>query len=218
MRCLTLLAVSSLLAGFIACSDDDGSDVLPNIPPGAGGNGGANASDAGPAGAGGSGGSGGSGAGTAGTGGGGAGSGGSGGSAGCTPISLPDAGLDAGATDAGLLDAGDLDASAVSPNGIVSFEANIQPIFAASCGPCHVADGSAGHNVGGELPGAYDDAVRISPRLVERINGGGMPPSYADPPNDCGGEGRGDQPGDPGCLTVEQVSLVQTWIEQCYPR
>jgi cytochrome c553 len=212
MRRFTLLAISILLAGFVACSDDDGSNVVPNGPPGAGtgGGGAGGAPDGGPAGAGGSG------AGRGGTGGGGA--GGAGGSAGCTPTSTPDAGSDAGALDAGSTDAG-LDASAEGPpSGVVSFEQDVHPIFVASCGPCHVANGEGSHNVGGpDLAMAYDQAVGIGQRLVTRVDGGGMPPSYADPPNNCGDQG-GDQPGDPGCLTVAEVELIQAWINQCYPR
>jgi hypothetical protein len=213
MRRFTLLAVSTLVAGFVACSDDDGSNVVPNGPPGAGaGGGGAGGTpDGGPAGAGGSG------AGRGGMGGGGA--GGSGGAAGCTPTSSPDAGADdAGALDAGTTDAG-LDASAEGPpSGVVSFEQDVHPIFVESCGPCHVANGDGSHNVGGpDLAMAYDQAVGIGQRLVMRVDGGGMPPPYADPPNNCGDQG-GDQPGDPGCLTVAEVELIQTWIDQCYPR
>jgi len=214
MRRSTLFVVSTVIAGFVACSDDDGSNIVPNGPPGSGGGGTGGTTDAGPGGTGGS---------TAGTGGGStagtAGTGGSGGSAGCTPVSVPDGGVDAGTLDAGSGDAG-LDASTDGPpSGVISFESDVHPIFAASCGPCHVTDGSAGHNVGGaDVATAYDQAVGIGQRLVVRVDGGGMPPSYADPPNDCGGEGRGDQPGDPGCLTVAEVALIQTWIDQCYPR
>jgi hypothetical protein len=68
------------------------------------------------------------------------------------------------------------------------------------------------HNVGGELAAAYLDAVDLGEDLVERVNGGGMPPSYADPPNNCSGD-----PGDPGCLTVAEVELIQTWLDQCTP-
>jgi len=204
----------SLVAAF-ACSDDDGSDVVPNPPPGSAGTGGGGsggtggAADAGPGGSGGR-------AGSAGT----AGSGGNGGSAGCVPVAIPDAGSDAGNSDAGALDAGadaSSDASASPPTGVVSFAADIHPIFEASCGPCHVTDGSAGHNVGGELATAYADAVGLGQTLVERVDGGGMPPSYAPAPNNCGAEG-GDQPGDPGCLSVEEVALIQTWINQCFPQ
>jgi hypothetical protein len=212
MRFLTVLAVSTIVVGFVACSDDDGANVVPNGPPGSGGAGGAPV-----AGSGGTG-----GAGTGGAGGTGGAVGGSGGSAGCIPVSS-DAGSDAGTLDAGSIndagsDASDLDASASGGEmGVVSFAAVIHPIFELSCAPCHVTLGSAGHNVGGELEQAYADAVRLGQTLVTRIDGGGMPPPEAPPPNDCGTDG-GGQPGDEGCLTTAQVSLVQAWIDQCYPR
>jgi hypothetical protein len=210
MRSLSVLTVSALVAGFVACSDDDGSNITPNGPPGVGGGGaGGRATNAGSGGGG-----------TAGGGAGGRGGGsmgGTGGSAGCTVAPEPDAGpLDAGLLDAGA-DGGELDASSAQPIGRVSFEADLHPIFEVACNPCHVTLGTAGHNVGGELNAAYDDAVRLGSRLVSRINGGGMPPSDAEPPYNCGAVG-GGQPGDEGCLTVAQVALVQAWIDQCYPR
>jgi mono/diheme cytochrome c family protein len=84
----------------------------------------------------------------------------------------------------------------------LSFATDIQPIFAANCGPCHTTNGAAGHNVGGPLPGSFQDAQRLGQTLVDRIDGGGMPPN-------CNGD-----PGDPGCLSVEEVALVQAWIDQ----
>jgi hypothetical protein len=213
MRTSIVVAAAALLVALNACSDDDGANVLPNGPPGVGG-GGSGGSAGGGAGGTGGGGTG----GTAGAGG--SGVGGSGGAAGCSVTPPPDAGSDAGALDAGpdgtAVDGGDPDASGTP--GVVSFAGDIHPLFAAKCGPCHVTDFSGGHNVGGELTQAYADAVTISARLVQRIDGGGMPPSDAPPPNDCGAEGRGDQPGDEGCLSVDEVALVQSWIDQCYPR
>ena len=211
-----LMAFGALALGAtLACSDDDGSDVLPNAPPGGSG-GGAAVGDAGPGGAGGS-------AGGAGRAGGDA--GGGSGSPGCS-VTPPDAGVDAGADDAGTLDAGALDAGLADAGDDgsqaladrVSFAADIHPIFESSCGPCHVDLGYGGHNVAGELEAAYVDAVRLGQRLITRIDGGGMPPPNAAPPNDCGAQGRGSEPGDQGCLTVAEVSLVQAWIEQCFPR
>jgi hypothetical protein len=131
-----------------------------------------------------------------------------------------DAGLDAGEADAGDLDAGGLDASAgdASSDGsqLLSFARDIQPIFAQRCGTCHVTDGSAGHNVGSpDIDVAYADAVELGQTLLDRINGGGMPPSYADPPNNCA---NGAGPGDPGCVTIDEFERVQAWIAQCNPR
>ncbi len=197
--CIPLIAVSG-------CSDDDGANVprkgtmaAGGGSAGVGGEGGA--SSAGRSGAGGM-------AGSSGAAGGG--TGGGSGSPGCVPVQ-PDAGvLDAG-------DAGDPDASGDGGGPeVVSFAADIQPIFAQRCGPCHTTDGYAGHNVGGaDLEAAYADAVRLGQDLVGRINGGGMPPSDAPPPNDCA-DGAG--PGDPGCVTVEELNRVQTWLAQCSPR
>jgi hypothetical protein len=215
MRTSIVAAAAALLLAFNACSDDDGANVLPNGPPGVGG-GGSGGSAGGGAGGTGGGGTG----GAAGTGG--SGVGGSGGAAGCTVTTPPDAGTDAGALDAGpgdaLVDGGDPDASGSGAPGVVSFAGDIHPFFVEKCGPCHVTDFSGGHNVGGELSQAYADAVAIGSRLVQRLDGGGMPPPDAPPPNDCGAEGRGDQPGDEGCLSVDEVALVQSWIDQCYPR
>jgi hypothetical protein len=216
-KLLVVLALSVPLGALVACSDDDGSDVVPNPPPGAGaGGGGAAASDAGVGGNAGL-------AGAAGRGGGG--SGGSAGAPGCTPVP-PDAGADA--TDAGALDGGPSDAggdggdvlddASVARRDLVSFATDIHPIFEMACGPCHVELEYGGHNVGGELDRAYQQAVALGQTLVTRIAGGGMPPPNAAPPNDCGAQGRGSEPGDQGCLTVAEVALVQAWIDQCFPR
>jgi hypothetical protein len=216
MRTSIVVAAAALFLSFNACSDDDGANVLPNGPPDVGG-GGSGGSAGGGAGGTGGGGTGGAAAGT-----GGSGVGGSGGAAGCSVTPPPDAGSDAGALDAGPgdggVDGGDPDASGSSAPGVVSFAADLHPIFAEKCGPCHVTDFYGGHNVGGELTQAYADAVTLGPVLVQRLDGGGMPPSNAPPPNDCGAEGRDNQPGDEGCLSVEEVALVQSWIDQCYPR
>ncbi len=204
-KLLTLIALCAPLS-LLGCSDDDGANVPRNGPPGQGGSGGGDQGGAAGAGAGraGSGGASGSSAVDA------------GGAAGCS--NAPDAGLDAGLADGGLsdagLDAGDPDASGDGGiSGLVSFARDIHPIFEAKCGPCHVDIGYGGHNVGGELEQAYVDAVGLGQVLLMRIDGGGMPPPSAEPPNACNGD-----PGTPGCLTVEQVALVATWIAQCNPR
>jgi hypothetical protein len=88
------------------------------------------------------------------------------------------------------------------PADALSFEADVLPILSANCGPCHTTNGFAGHNVGGPLPASYDDALELGEILLDRIDGGGMPPT-------CAGD-----PGDPGCLSVEQVQTVADWIEQ----
>lgn len=92
------------------------------------------------------------------------------------------------------------------PEVAVSFAADIRPIFARRCGPCHTTEHTAGHNVGGALPGAYADAQRLGQLLLARIDGGSMPPS-------CDGA-----PGSEGCLSVADVELVRSWLEQGLPR
>lgn len=217
-------AVAFLAIGAVlACSDNDGSDVQPIGPPGMGGSAGSGMSGAagsmsgsggtGGGGTSGTGGSGGTGGGTSGTGGSG---GSSGGPPGCTPADAgaPDTG-DAGDGDAGDGDGGLGDASTDGGiSGTVSFAADVHPILVASCGPCHVTDSSGGHNVGSEdVDAAYADAVEYGAAILERTNGGGMPPAYAAPPNNCAGG-----PGDPGCLSVQEYAQIQTWVAQCYPR
>ena len=196
---LLLSATFVLLSG---CSDDDGADVQPKPP----------VVDAGTGGTGGS-----SGAG------GGGGSGGmldasAGGSAGETPV---DAGFppctpstDAGSpvvTDAG--DAGDAGDVEVAP-AEVSFAAQIHPILRVRCAPCHETQFEGGHNAASpDLDEAYGFSRNLGSRLTERINGGGMPPSYAPPPQNCDGP-----PGSPGCVGVEEFALIERWVGQCYPR
>ena len=99
----------------------------------------------------------------------------------------------------------------------MSFATDIHPIFVQRCGPCHTELDYGGHNVGAaDVDAAYTDAVeQAEDDLLARVNGGGMPPSYAEPPNNCP-DGAG--PGEPGCLTVEEFALLQTWVAQCYPR
>lgn len=210
LRLIVMIGVGAVVG--VSCSDDDGSDVVPKGP-GMGGSSGSGMSGAGGGSQGGSSGSAGSG--------GMSGAGGSGGSAGGPPDCTP---LDAGAPDAGdagggaPADGGLGDASTDGGvSGVVSFASDVHPIFVARCTPCHAPPTmSGGHNVADEdVDAAYADAVQFSASILERTNGGGMPPSYADPPNNCAS---GDGPGDPGCLTVEEYALLQTWVAQCYPR
>ncbi|HKO90899.1 MAG TPA: hypothetical protein VJU61_07100 [Polyangiaceae bacterium] len=197
---LLLSATFVLLSG---CSDDDGANVQPKPPvvdAGTGGTGGSNG----------------------GTGGGGGSSGtpdaSVGGSGGETPV---DAGFapcvpstDAGtpASDAG--DAGDAGDADVPAPAVVSFETQIYPVFRARCSPCHETDYAGGHNVASpDLNEAYGFSRNLSSVVLERVNGGGMPPSYAPAPNNCNGPLSA-----PGCVTVEEYDLIQRWVGQCYPR
>ena len=219
-KLLVALALSIPLGVLVACSDADGAGNMPTAPPSGGGGG-----TGGPAGGGG--GPGGSGGVSGAAGRAGSDAGGSAGLPGCRVTTGSDAGPGGTVTDAGTLDGGldggGLDAGGFDDGGadlldLVSFSADIRPIFEISCGPCHVDLGYGGHNVGGELEVAYQDAVVLGQTLITRIDGGGMPPPNAAPPNDCGAQGRGSEPGDQGCLTVAEVALVQAWIDQCYPR
>jgi len=121
----------------------------------------------------------------------------------CTPVFL-DGGVVA--TDAGA-DAGDAaDAGPVSTNGPVTFAADLHPIFRANCVPCHEDEYSGGHNVAAvDVDEAYGFVKDIKDRLVGRVNGGGMPPG-------CSGVA-----GDPGCISVAELNLIQRWAAQCFP-
>jgi hypothetical protein len=112
---------------------------------------------------------------------------------------------DAGALDAGSGDAGD----AGGPFGAVGFAADIHPILAMRCGPCHVTDFSGGHNVASaDLMEAYGYASELKGIILERVNGGGMPPSEAG----CDGP-----LGSPGCVTQAEFELMERWAAQCFP-
>jgi hypothetical protein len=61
---------------------------------------------------------------------------------------------------------------------------------------------AGGHRVGSpDVSISYPDAQRLGQDLLNRVNGGGMPPA-------CDGD-----PGDANCLTVAQVALIQAWID-----
>jgi hypothetical protein len=51
------------------------------------------------------------------------------------------------------------------------------------------------------LATAYADAQRLGFVLIDRLDGGGMPPACAGPP------------GDPGCIAVADLALIRRWIE-----
>ena len=192
--------VGAAVTGLGGCSDDDGSNVVPKDPgaqAGSGGGGGSN-------GLGGSAGQGGSG-----------GLAGMSGSGGTPDASVPrpacpaepepvDAGTDdAGVSDAGATDAGDAGTAARA----LSFATDIHPIFRMYCRPCHEDEFSGGHNLAADDPAeAYGFLIDVAPRLVGRVNGGGMPFSCGD-----------GVPGDPGCITVAELALIQSWEAQCYP-
>jgi hypothetical protein len=45
------------------------------------------------------------------------------------------------------------------------------------------------------------DARRLGATLVERLDGGGMP------------QGCNGSPGDPGCIAIADLALVQLWLD-----
>lgn len=82
-----------------------------------------------------------------------------------------------------------------------SFERDLWPIFQGQCSPCHSTLGRGGHFVGSaDLATAFADATRLGSTLIDRLDGGGMPPT-------CQG-----LPGDPGCISIENLALIQLWI------
>jgi hypothetical protein len=186
------------LATLGGCSDDDGNNVPPKPPITTAGSGGQ-------AGSGGSAGTGGAAAGTGGGGNGGTGSMLDAGMQGdmCTPVFL-DAGVVADAGNDAGGDAGD--GGPIATNGPVSFAADIYPILTANCVPCHATDYSGGHNVASpDEAEAYGFAQDLKGTILERVNGGNMPP-------DCYGA-----PGSPNCLSVAEVDLIRRWSAQCFP-
>ena len=85
---------------------------------------------------------------------------------------------------------------------VTSFEADVWPIFQASCAPCHTSLRTAGHSVGSaDLAVAFADATRLGETLLQRLDGGGMPLG-------CAGV-----PGDEGCLSIEDFDTVQAWVD-----
>jgi hypothetical protein len=88
------------------------------------------------------------------------------------------------------------------PPPVTSFEANVWPIFVSNCTPCHTTLRRGGHSVGSaDLAVAFADATLLGSTLIERLDGGGMP---------LGCEG---VPGDPGCISIEDLATVQAWID-----
>jgi hypothetical protein len=82
----------------------------------------------------------------------------------------------------------------------VSFEDEVWPIFMARCGACHTTGRSGGQSVGSAtLATAFADAVRVSPRLVGRLDGGGMPPG-------CNTAGTAP------CIPLDDLQTVEDWV------
>jgi hypothetical protein len=106
----------------------------------------------------------------------------------------------AGASDgeSGAAGAGGSDGEAV-----VSYTADVQPILGDNCSPCHSGLGFGQHNAAS----VYGDAVRVADAILDEIESGGMPPA-------CGG---GD-PGDPGCVSEEDLEVLEQWVDDDTPQ
>jgi hypothetical protein len=185
-----------LLSMIAACSDDEDT-------PGAAGS--ANAAG-GSAGLGGSAGAAGAGVGGSSSGAGGASMAGAGGSAvaGAGGSGLAGSG---GAGQGGSVNAPD---SGVGDAGsdAVTFTGQIQAILVANCSPCHSTLNNGGHNAAS----SYDDAARVADDIVDEIASGGMPESGN------GNQGcDGGDPGDSGCVSVEDFALIQRWVQDGTP-
>jgi hypothetical protein len=101
--------------------------------------------------------------------------------------------------DAGVDDAG---------SALVTYTGQIQAILVANCSPCHSTLNNGGHNAAS----SYDDAVQVADEIVDEIASGGMPESGN------GNQGcEGGDPGDPGCVSVDDFALIQRWVEDGTP-
>jgi hypothetical protein len=88
------------------------------------------------------------------------------------------------------------------PPPAVSFQTDVWPIFMTNCTPCHTTRRAGGHSVGSpDLATAFADATRLNTTIIQRLDGGGMPPT-------CVGV-----PGDPGCIGVADLATIQRWID-----
>jgi hypothetical protein len=202
-----LVAVVCLaLAG--ACSGEDTGDEDTPTAAGASGSGGSGAggtaatgfTNGGSAGTGGGGGRGGSAAVSMTAGG--AGVVGSSGAAGVAGAAGSDGG--GGAAGAGGSDGegGAAGAGGSESEGGVSYTSDAQPILQANCSPCHSGLGLGGHNAAS----VYDDAVRVADAMLDEIESGGMPPA-------CDG----DDPGDPNCVSEEDLEVLEQWVDDDTP-
>jgi hypothetical protein len=90
---------------------------------------------------------------------------------------------------------------AAAPAGDVSFASDVQPIFNASCGPCHVGGGSGGQNIGSEdLEEAFDDSVAFEELVLRDIEEGTMPLGCGGPPGSGG-----------NCVSEEDFETIKAW-------
>lgn len=86
--------------------------------------------------------------------------------------------------------------------------ANVQPIYAAKCTPCHTGFGSGGHNIGttyadSQLSSYYCPGFTKGACTIVRIHDGTMP----------AGAGCGTTPNAPACVTPMQQTMIEAWID-----
>jgi hypothetical protein len=85
----------------------------------------------------------------------------------------------------------------------VTYTADVKPIFAAKCGPCHTGGGSGGHNIGlnyadTQLASYYCSGLTKGQCALVRIQNGSMPGSPA--------------------VTPGEQAIIQAWINQGMPQ
>jgi len=100
----------------------------------------------------------------------------------------------------------------------VTWTADIQPVFAELCAPCHTDFGLGGHNMGTTYAEAPLPAVNAACAgltkgacSIVRIQSGQMPPNRG-----CTGDPVVDA-ADPDCLDQSEQDLVQAWIDAGIP-
>ena len=117
---------------------------------------------------------------------------------------------DAESFDAGQLDSGepDVGASDADAGRAVTYTSHVESILLTRCSPCHSALGEGGHNASI----SYEDAARVADDILRVLASGAMPDSGMGNLGCAGGD-----PGDPGCVTVDEFEVIQRWVEDGVP-
>ena len=90
---------------------------------------------------------------------------------------------------------------------LIGFDADIHPILVASCGGCHASAPGREQFANANVDLAYEEALGVADEIVQRLGAGTMPPQ-------CGGA----PPGSPGCVSEEELALIQAWNDLGLPR
>jgi len=88
----------------------------------------------------------------------------------------------------------------------ISFQADIRPIFLASCSACHAA-GNLPNFASPDAAASYRVAARESEEILEVLEEGEMPL----------GTCSGGAPGTSGCVSMADFQLVSDWVEAGSP-